>query len=130
MTQTETFETFWQAYPKRNGKKVGRYPCSLWFEAKKPSPETVQLMVQWLETDKANRRASTGKRFYGGLPDPIRFLKYKMWEDDIGPLVKKQASRLCECGRQGVATIRNRWHCGSDGPCAARLRAWQGVMEG
>jgi len=78
------FEKFWAAYPKRNGKKVGRYTCSLWFEAKKPDEKLVDKMVMWLEIDKHNRAiCEIKKEFYNPLPDPIRFLKNQLWMDEV-----------------------------------------------
>ena len=86
----DQFKAFWKAYPQRNKKKVGKYPCQLWFEAKKPAPETAEKMIDWLEQDKANR-ASTEKEngFYAPPCDPLRFLKERMWEDDIGVVLTK-----------------------------------------
>ncbi len=82
------FERFWQAYPKRNGKKVGKHECGIWFARFKPSSDMVDKMVAWLEIDKNNHRADS-KEFYASLPDPIRFLKRVMWDDDI-ELIKSE----------------------------------------
>ena len=84
----DQFEQFWKLYPKRNGKKVGMYPCELWFEAKQPDPAEFQKMINWLKTDNANRQALDGE-FYENLPDPIRFLRNRMWRDDIEPIAPK-----------------------------------------
>lgn len=88
------FERFWQAYPKRNGKKVGRNECGIWFVKFKPSTDMVSRMIAWLEIDSRNRVKS--KDFYASLPDPIRFLKRVMWEDDIEELkLKGKVSDVC-----------------------------------
>lgn len=88
---TQLFDQFWKAYPARNKKKVGKYPCSLWFEAKRPSPSIVDAMVDWIEQDKANRASvERDGGFYAPPKDPIRFLKDRMWEDDIGVILTKQ----------------------------------------
>ncbi len=86
----QLFTQFWKAYPARNKTKIGRYPCSLWFEAKNPSPSTVRAMIDWLEQSKANRDA-TGKEgtFHAAPCDPIRFLRERMWEDPIGVILTK-----------------------------------------
>lgn len=81
----QLFNRFWKAYPRRNNKKVGKYPCSLWFEAKNPSPAIVDIMIDWIEQDRANREtAGNAGNFYTPPCDPIRFLKEQMWGDDIG----------------------------------------------
>ena len=84
----DKFEQFWSLYPKRDGKKVGRYPCQLWFEAKRPDESTFQSMIDWLKTDNQNRARLEGE-FYAPLPDPIRFLRNKMWQDEIEPVKAK-----------------------------------------
>lgn len=68
------FEAFWEVYPKRNGKKVGRRICE----------------QQWARLSLADRRAAwRGAVHYAdsvdrGLTiakDPERFLKHRVWED-------------------------------------------------
>lgn len=112
--EQESFKRFWDAYPKRNGKKKGKYPCGLWFKAYTPNPETVQGMIDWLTTDKANRRYLGKKgKFYASLPDPIRFLKDKMWEDGIESVVKKKKEDICQfCGKSGTVKVDGKgWAC-------------------
>lgn len=124
MTEHEAiFDIFWKAYPKRNGKKVGKYPCSLWFEAKKPSEEEVAQMISWLTTDNGNRLASQ-KKFYAELPDPIRFLKNRMWEDDIDSIVVKPVMkrRCTKCGQPAVKGYGSSWSCSLDGICKNTCR--------
>lgn len=123
MTPTESqFDTFWQAYPKRNGCKRGRKQARAQWLKLKPSPELIQIIMDWLEHDKQLRTLNRKrKQFYADPKDAFRWLKGECWEDELEPLPKKQ-TRLCACGLQGVATINNKWHCGCDGPCAAKLR--------
>jgi hypothetical protein len=92
--EMKNFDRFWALYPKRNGKKVGKYPCELWFEAKKPDQETVDKMLGWLKIDNGNRTVMH-KKFYANLPDPIRFLKNRMWEDDIEKVAGVGSSDIC-----------------------------------
>ena len=98
------FDKFWGTYPKRNNKKIGRYPCELWFEAKKPTDEEVEAMIAWLNIDNGNQQASH-KKFYANLPDPIRFLRNKMWMDDIEPISKEKKVQDT-CSTEGC---NNRW---------------------
>ncbi len=111
------FNKFWQAYPKRNNKKVGKYPCSLWFKAEKPTGDEVQRMVDWLTVDNGNR-AKSQKKFYAELPDPIRFLKNRMWEDPIDSIVakKKQADTCCLCPAPWTTEIGRKKYCGQCNP--------------
>lgn len=86
------FDTFWKAYPKRNNKKVGRYPCQLWFKAYVPDKDIVDKMVSWLKIDVTNRKAVQGKgEFYAEACDPLKFLKDRKWMDDIGVMVTKES---------------------------------------
>ncbi len=113
MTHKEAFNLFWKLYPQRNGKKIGKYPCELWFEAKRPSDEVVETMINWLKTDADNREIA--KDFYANLPDPIRFLKNRMWKDPIQANGKKRSkfsTDCCLCESMGVATYKRKWYCG------------------
>ena len=114
VTFREQFDLFWKFYPKRNGKKIGAYPCSLWFEAKRPTDEETLSMVKWLKTDTDNRK--TTKSFYAELPDPIRFLKYKMWRDPIDTLGKPRDKfkRYCFCGKEATLSVSNKPFCGRE----------------
>jgi len=91
----KAFDRFWALYPRRNGKKVGKYPCELWFEAKKPNEAEVEQIMEWLKIDNHNRKSS--KEFYAHLPDPIRFLRMRMWRDDIEKIKTKGfVSDICK----------------------------------
>ncbi len=88
----ERFDEFWHAYPKRNGKKLGRKICWAWFKKEMPSLQTVTSMLEWLEIDNKNRAHFDRQgEFYSNLPDPIRFLKNWTWEDDIELVVPKKS---------------------------------------
>jgi len=112
------FDRFWQAYPKRNGKKVGKNECGVWFAKFKPPTDMVDRMVSWLEIDSRNRVKS--KDFYASLPDPIRFLKRVMWEDDIEP-IRAAGSVSDICKTEGCP---NKWV--SNGLCGECLKIERG----
>jgi hypothetical protein len=89
-------DRFWKAYPKRNGRKIGKKDCTAWFVQNKPSPQTVEDMLKWIKVDIANRGYfEKTKGFYAPPKDPIRFLRGRQWEDDLD-CVCKEAERLQE----------------------------------
>ena len=104
-TGDKLFDAFWLSYPARNKKKVGKYPCQLWFKAYTPSVETVTAMIDWIEQDKANRASVEAEGgFYAAPPDALRFLKERMWTDDIGVILNKQQRQTKN--RKGQSDIR------------------------
>lgn len=88
------FDQFWEAYPKRNNKKVGKRQCLEKFKKKKYAPETVQLMVDWIRQDIDNREAVKAKgKFYADPCNPIVFLNQYRWEDEIGVVINDTVRR-------------------------------------
>ena len=121
------FERFWKAYPKRNGKKPGKDFCSLWFEAKKPTTETVDATIDWIRVDIANREWCERQRpskFYALPPDPKRFLKEGYWKGGIDSLgVKPLSRRKCRtCGEPAKSGYGDGWYCGTNGRCVNKVR--------
>lgn len=107
-TGDKLFDRFWQAYPARNKKKVGKYPCQLWFKAYTPSVETASAMIDWIEQDKANRASVEAEGgFYAPPKDPIRFLKDRAWLDDIGVILNKQ-QRQAKVRKKNSDVMRER----------------------
>ena len=79
------FACFWEAYPKRNGKRVGKKDCQEWWLKVKPNVEMFTGMIAWLRIDGQCRvAAQVNNVFYAAPKDPIRWLKGYGWEDDIG----------------------------------------------
>lgn len=117
------FDKFWQVYPKRNGKKVGKHDCRVWFLKHNPTDAVINRMVTWLDIDNGNRDVCQ-KKFYANLPDPIRFLKRRMWEDDIEALTKKLVNTCAHCSTEDVvARYENKWHCASKA-CKISVRGY------
>jgi uncharacterized protein YdaU (DUF1376 family) len=72
------FEDFWKAYPKRNGKTVGRKECLDYFKTLKPD-----LYPNILEAVQNYANSEVSKNGYA--KDPIRFLKKDFWCDWLEP---------------------------------------------
>jgi hypothetical protein len=69
------FEKFWNLYPKRNGKKVGKQECQIFIKDKiKPNEHEPLLKAtgHYANSDEVKR---------GYARDPIRFLKKDYWQD-------------------------------------------------
>ncbi len=118
MTHREQFNEFWEIYPKRNGKKVGRDFCELWFKAEKPDNERFGKMMYFLKTDIANREYCRKRnKFYAAPQDPKVFLKNWSPGDEIEPLVKTRKDPVCaNCGGKWTNKKGNT-HCCSDPKC-------------
>lgn len=105
MTHQNQFKTFWDLYPSRNNKKVGRYACELWFEAKGLNEATFQTIIDWIIIDNDNR-SRLQNEFYANPCDPIRFLRERMWRDDIKPAKPKfRVINGKSCGRCGQPAV-------------------------
>lgn len=115
MSHTEQHRIFWKLYPKRNGKKIGKTDCRLWFEKHRPSPEIFSAICAWLKIWVANDEICRRKKeFHASLPDPIRFLKRVMWEDDIEPLRGKKKGKSCSlfgCDNASRMMVGNSGFC-------------------
>ncbi len=82
----EAFEKFWNLYPKRNGKKVGKKETYNKF--KKLKQEDVKLLMI---ATKNYSQSKAAKENYA--KDPVRFLKNDWWKDWLTP-EEKQNKKL------------------------------------
>ena len=89
-TYADKFEDFWGAYPKRNGKKVGKQAAQRKFE---------KIPVADLDRVIANARNYGINNDYP--KDPERFLKDDFWKDWETPQQPKQIGQ--KYGRQEVS---------------------------
>jgi len=74
------FVEFWKIYPHRNGKSVTK-PQSLqwWLEQ---TDDTITMVLKGARNyRKYIEQCHKDNKFNGGIPDPIRFLKNKRYED-------------------------------------------------
>jgi len=73
-------EKWWQAYPSRNGKKVGKKESIIYLKSLKLSQEDQNLLLT------ATGNYSKSKIAIDGYAkDPVRFLKKDFWRDWIEP---------------------------------------------
>lgn len=77
LEKMKRFEEFWELYPKRDGKKVGKAEAKKYFVAKIKDEEFL-LMMQAVR----NYASSKGCRD-GYAKDAIRFLRQDFWKDWI-----------------------------------------------
>jgi hypothetical protein len=79
MAQADTdqfFNVFWASYPKKVGKAV----ClTHWKRKLKPSAQMFREITDGLE-----RWKKSDRWLRGYIMDPIRFLKERAWEDEMG----------------------------------------------
>ena len=74
---TDNFERAWEAYPKRNGRKVGKKPAfNQW---KKMTAE--ERRAAFSDIEKRNRQQLWGKY----IRDMQRYLRDAGWQDEIEP---------------------------------------------
>ena len=85
--QPEPFERFWCAYPKRDGKRVGKASCKALYA--KLSVEDREHCI----LAAANYARST-MATEGFAKDPERFLKKDFWRDWLEPQVLETPSRV------------------------------------
>jgi uncharacterized protein YdaU (DUF1376 family) len=78
------FETFWQAYPEKSGKR-GAY--GVWKQLK-PSAELLSKMLKTLDWQRASEDWTKENGKY--IPDPERWLKRGKWDDEPTAELKKQ----------------------------------------
>ncbi len=84
------FETFWNGYPKRGNKKVGKKECQD-FIKQKIKPE------EWVSLLKATKNYANSDECKSGYArDPIRFLKKDYWRDwiDVSGIPGKPTAAL------------------------------------
>ena len=83
INKKETFEKFWNLYPKRNGKKLGKAICFDWWK-KKSGNDCDNILTA------VNNYANSETSKTGYARDPIRFLKADWWKEWIEPEAKKE----------------------------------------
>jgi len=75
------FENFWKIYPKHAGKKQA---ADQWKKEAAHSAELPPLIAAAIARQKEIRAArAQAKLFTPEWPDPVRYLKYHRWEDEI-----------------------------------------------
>jgi len=102
---TNRFEEFWQAYPK----KVGKKPCSAKWKARRLD----RLADQIIENVKA-RIESDDQWLRGFVPNPLTFINQDRWDD---PIQKETAGEKAQRGRTETFDdihARNREKAGLD----------------
>jgi hypothetical protein len=78
--QQETrFDTFWAAYPRKEGKGAAQK----WWEKRKPSAELVDQMLAAIEGWKQSLQWQRDNGQY--IPHPNTWLNQSRWEDEIPP---------------------------------------------
>lgn len=85
--QTTRFDRFWEAYPKRIGKKAAR----LVWDRIAPDEALTVLICTAVDRAKASRRWREGF-----IVDPERYLKQERWTDDLDadrPTLSKQTAQ-------------------------------------
>ena len=82
------FKTFWNLYPLRNGKKVGKKECEDYFRENIKPEDLNQLII----ATGNYTNSKTAKDNYA--KDPIRFLKKDFWRDWIEPPEAEVPSHL------------------------------------
>ena len=70
----ENFELFWNAYPKRNGKRVGKKETSDFFRHLKPVDQPLAIQA-------AKNYAASSQAKENYAKDPVRFLKKEFFRD-------------------------------------------------
>lgn len=82
------FQKFWQLYPTRNGKKVGKKECEDYFKQNFNPNDFVPLLI-------ATQNYSNSKTARDNYAkDPIRFIKKDFWRDWIEPPEKEVPAHL------------------------------------
>lgn len=71
------FESFWNAYPKKTGKKK----CLEWFKKNKPSQQLVDQMIQTIELWKKSEQWQKQNGQF--IPMPYTWLNRGGWDDEL-----------------------------------------------
>lgn len=79
-TLIDKFEEFWQAYPQRNGKRLGKQATLTIFTHKQLHSEQFQELLMATKNYANSKMARTGY-----AKDPERFLRNGYWQDWIEP---------------------------------------------
>ena len=82
------FESFWKEYPK----KVGKKQCKVYWDKLKPGPELFTIIMDGLLAQNTMRDIYKKEDMWcPNPPDPIRWLKYERWEDELSEIeIKKK----------------------------------------
>lgn len=75
----DSFNLFWQTYPRRQKKK----DCRKWWAKNKPNNDLVAEMIKSIEVFKLTREWKDGY-----IPMPITWLNGERWEDEL--MVEKE----------------------------------------
>lgn len=73
--KSDTFETFWKAYPK----KVGKEKCFNWFKSHKVDSDLLNKMLDKIEEYKNTKQWSNSQY----IPHPYTWLNQGRWDDEI-----------------------------------------------
>ena len=73
--KSDTFETFWKAYPK----KVGKEKCFNWFKSHKVDSDLLKKMLNKIEEYKNTKQWSNPQY----IPHPYTWLNQGRWDDEI-----------------------------------------------
>lgn len=79
------FEQFWQAYPKR----VGRKPCEQKWKSKKLDALATRIIKDVLLR---KQKDSSWQRGY--VPNPLTYLNQERWEDELQEVVTRDAAGI------------------------------------
>lgn len=113
-THSAEFITFWETYPDRRGRRVGKQDCWVWWKQNKPDSELTNRMIAWLKADNIARRKAKGVgAFYPEPKDPERWLKDKGWLDDVANLngTKNETDWTCKKCGQRTTSLDSRRLC-------------------
>lgn len=115
--QSSRFDAFWQAYPKKVGKKT----CEAWWGKRRPDAELTQTI---LDSIAAHHQGDQWQRNF--IKEPINWLKEERWNDEVTPpprereLVGKDRDRV-DVGNRVLARRENeRANAGGSGHEAGR----------
>tara|TARA_R100000231_G_C5319241_1_gene162901 strand:- start:474 stop:794 length:321 start_codon:yes stop_codon:yes gene_type:complete len=85
------FDTFWKEYPK----KVGKKQCKTYWSKLKMSAELFTIIMDSLVSQNVLRaKYAQNNTWYPNPPDPIRWLKYERWEDELPPIDIKEVKQV------------------------------------
>lgn len=74
------FNTFWKEYPK----KVGKKQCKMYWDKLNLTAELFeQIMEGLIDQNVLRAKCELKKIWHPNPPDPIRWLKYERWEDNL-----------------------------------------------
>lgn len=86
------FEKFWEAYPKKVGKKVAK---KVWLKLK-PTEDMLNVMLKAINICKFSRQWQSDEGRY--IPNPATWLNQERWKDEILEIKKKILSDEYDIG--------------------------------